>query len=173
MLLCEKCSAKVDEGTKFCPSCGNSMEVPAPQQQEQNSGDQNDFSAKIAALNNTSDTTADFDKKDVEQNKIMGILAYLSWLVLIPIFAAPKSKFARFHANQGLVLAITEIAWWIVSGIVNAILYSINWRLGSIAGTLFGLANLIFLVVALLGIINAANGRAKELPVIGKFKILK
>jgi len=31
----------------------------------------------------------------------------------------------------------------------------------------------VFLVLAVLGIVNAANGRAKELPVIGKFKILK
>ena len=178
MAYCGKCGTKVDEGVKFCPSCGNPMEVPAPEQQAQTqqaqpAGDQNDFSAKIAALNNTADTTADFDKADIEQNKVMGILAYLSWLVLIPIFAAPKSKFARFHANQGLVLAITEVAWWIVTAILNAILYAISWRLGSLVGTLLGLVNLVFLVMLVLGIVNAANGRAKELPVIGKFKILK
>jgi len=100
-------------------------------------------------------------------------LAYLSWLVLIPIFAAPKSKFARFHANQGLVLAITEIAWWIVTGVVSTILYNISWTLGSLFGTLLGLVNLVFLVMLVIGIMNAVNGRAKELPVIGKFKILK
>ena len=178
MAYCGKCGTKVDEGVKFCPSCGNPMEAPAPEQQAQtqSAGDQNDFSAKIAALNNTADTTADFDKADIEQNKVMGILAYLSWLVLIPIFAAPKSKFARFHANQGLVLAITEIAWWIVTGVVSTILYNISWTLGSLFGTLLGLVNLVnlvFLVMLVLGIVNAANGRAKELPVIGKFKILK
>ena len=90
MAYCGKCGTKVDEGVKFCPSCGNPMEAPAPEQQAQTqqaqpAGDQNDFSAKIAALNNTADTTADFDKADIEQNKVMGILAYLSWLVLIPI----------------------------------------------------------------------------------------
>jgi len=40
-------------------------------------------------------------------------------------------------------------------------------------GTLLGLVNLVFLVMLVLGIMNAVNGRAKELPVIGKFKILK
>ena len=183
MAYCGKCGTKVDEGVKFCPSCGNPMEAPAPEQQAQTqqaqtqqaqpAGDQNDFSAKIAALNNTADTTADFDKADIEQNKVMGILAYLSWLVLIPIFAAPKSKFARFHANQGLVLAITEIAWWIVTGVISTILYNISWTLGSLFGTLLGLVNLVFLVMLVIGIMNAVNGRAKELPVIGKFKILK
>ena len=133
---------------------------------------QTDYSAKISALNETADTTADFDKADIEQNKVMGVLAYLSWLVLIPIFAAKGSKFARVHANQGLVLAITEIAWWIVQGILSSVLYSISWRLGFIS-TILGLVNIVFLVLLVIGIMNAANGRAKELPVIGKFKILK
>ena len=39
-----------------------------------------------------------------------------------------------------------------------------------LVGGLFGLACLLF---AILGIYNAANGKAKELPVIGKIKILK
>ena len=74
MAYCGKCGTKVDEGVKFCPSCGNPMEAPAPEQQAQTqqaqpAGDQNDFSAKIAALNNTADTTADFDKVHVPENQ--------------------------------------------------------------------------------------------------------
>ena len=153
------------------------MEAPAPEQQAQTqqaqpAGDQNDFSAKIAALNNTADTTADFDKADIEQNKAMGILAYLGPLVFIPMFAAKGSKFARFHANQGLTLFIACVAWSIVYSILNWIILAISWRLYFI-GSIIGLCSLVFLVLAVLGIVNAANGRAKELPVIGKFKILK
>ena len=175
MAFCGKCGTKVDEGVKFCPSCGNPMEAPAPEQQAQTQQNtaQTDFSAKFANLNNTADTTAEYDQADITGNKAMGILAYLGPLVFVPMFAAKGSKFARFHANQGLVLAITEIAWWIVTAILNAILYAISWRLGSLVGTLLGLVNLVFLVMLVIGIMNAANGRAKELPVIGKFKILK
>lgn len=39
--------------------------------------------------------------------------------------------------------------------------------------TLFSLLGIVFLVLAIIGIINAANGKAKELPVIGKYRILK
>ena len=172
MLLCEKCGTKVDEGTKFCPSCGNSMEVPAVQQQEQSSGDQNNFSAKIASLNDTADTTADYDADDVSKNKVMAILAYFGPLCFIPMFAAKDSKFARFHANQGLTLFIACVAWSIAYSILNWIILAISWRLYSIS-SIIGLCSLVFLVLAVLGIINAANGRAKELPVIGKFKFLK
>ena len=122
---------------------------------------------------NTADTTAEYDQNDISSNKAMAILAYLSWLVLIPLFAAKDSKFARFHTNQGLVLAIAEIAYVIVVAILNAIFIFISFRLAAVMSTIFSIASLAFLVLAILGIVNAANGKAKELPIIGKIKLLK
>ena len=127
-----------------------------------------DLNDKFNEFNNTADTTAEFDQNDIQQNKVMAILAYLSWLVLIPIFAAKESKFARFHANQGLVLAIAEIICWVALGILSNIPL-IGWIFGIIE-TLFSLVCLIF---AVIGIVNAANGKAKELPIVGKYRILK
>ncbi len=34
-------------------------------------------------------------------------------------------------------------------------------------------AGIVFLVMWIIGIMNAANGRAKDLPVIGSFRLLK
>jgi len=175
MLLCEKCGTKVDEGVKFCPSCGNPMEAPASEQQAQQTQQntaQTDFSAKFANLNNTADTTTEFDQADIVSNKAMGILAYFGPLCFIPMFAAKGSKFARFHANQGLVLLIACVVWAIVSSILNSIILAISWRLYFIT-SIISLLSVVFAILAIIGIINAANGRAKELPVIGKFKILK
>ncbi len=166
MALCEKCGTKIDEGVKFCPGCG----APAAQRQAQAA--QNDFSAKFAAVNNTADTTAEFDKNDIINNKAMGILAYLGPLCFVPMFAAKESKFARFHANQGLTLFIACVAWSIVYSIFSWIILAISWRLYFIS-SIVGLFSLVFLVLCVLGIVNAANGRAKELPIIGKFKFLK
>ena len=177
MAFCRKCGTKVDDGVKFCPSCGNSMEAPAPEhqahtQQQQPAGDQNNFSAKVAALKNTADTTVNYDQNDITQNKAMGILAYFGPLCFIPMFAAKGSKFARFHANQGLVLLIACVVWAIASSILNSIILAISWRLYFIT-SIISLLSVVFAILAIIGIINAANGRAKELPVIGKFKILK
>ena len=181
MTFCEKCGTKMDEGVKFCPGCGAAAEAPAaeqakPQQeapqQAQPAANANDFSAKVAALNDTADTTAEFDANDIAQNKVFGILAYFGPLCLIPMFAAKDSKFARFHANQGLVLLIACVAWSIVSSIVNSIILAISWRLYFIT-SIISLLSIVFAILAVIGIVNAANGRAKELPVIGKFKILK
>ena len=168
MSFCSKCGAQLIEGEKFCPSCGAPVEAVAQETPTTNQSEQIDISQKIANLNNTADTTAEFDAQDIQNNKAMAILAYLSWLVLIPLFAAKESKFARFHCNQGIVLAVAEIIAVIVLSILDG-LPLIGW-IFSIAGSLLGLVCLLF---AVLGIINAANGKAKELSIIGKFKILK
>ena len=183
MAFCGKCGTQMNDGVKFCPGCGAPNETAAPAApatpvqeappvQQNPAPQQADFGAKMAALNNTADTTAEFDKADIEQNKGMSILAYLGPLVLIPILAAKNSKFARYHSNQGLVLLLAAIAYGIVYGILSTIIYAISWRLGFIV-SIIGLVSILFTVLAIIGIINAVNGRAKELPIIGKYKILK
>ena len=68
---------------------------------------------------NTPDTTASYSQQDIDQNKIMGILSYFGILVLIPIFAAKESPFARFHANQGLVLLVAGILVGMATSLVG------------------------------------------------------
>ena len=162
MAFCGKCGTKVDEGVKFCPSCGNPMEAPAPEQQaqtQQAQAQQSDLSAKVTNLNNTADITEQFDKDDIEKNKVMGLLAYI--LFFIPLLAAKDSPFARYHANQGLVLFLAAI----LSSVI-LIIPILGWIIAPIL-------SIVITVLAVIGIINALNGKAKELPIIGKFKILK
>lgn len=177
MAFCGKCGTQMNDDTKFCPSCGAPYEaaVPTPEPQPAQpdpAPKQADIGAKMAALNNTADTTAEFDKADIDQNKGMSVLAYFGPLVLIPILAAKNSRFARYHSNQGLVLLLAAVAYSIVYGILSTIIYAISWRLGFVV-SIIGLVSILFTVLAIIGIINAVNGRAKELPIIGKFKLLK
>lgn len=166
-MQCKKCGQTLPEGSEFCSSCGTRINGA---QQQGTGAAQPQFD--INKINNTADTTADYDKADIEQNKIYAILAYLGILVLVPLLAAPKSKFARFHANQGIVLCIAEVAYWIIYSILSVVIYAISWKLYFIV-TLIGFIALVFVVFAILGIVNAANGKAKELPLIGKISIIK
>ena len=113
------------------------------------------------------------DPKDAQDNKIMGILAYLGILVLVPIFAAKDSPFARYHANQGLVLIIVIIALSIVLAILTPIFAFVSLALVVLTGLLNAVVGIGALVFVIIGIINAAKGEMKPLPLIGKFTILK
>lgn len=113
-----------------------------------------------------------FDTEDIEKNKSMAVLAYLGILVLIPYFSAKESPYARFHTNQGLVLCIAAILYSVACSIVNAIILAISWKLYFITSIL-GFAGITFLVLAIMGIVNAVKGRVKELPLLGKYRIVK
>ena len=153
MLTCKQCGTQVEDGVMNCTNCGAPIEAPVQQNQPI------DLSEKFNELNNTADTTSEYDAQDIEKNKVMAVLAYI--LFFIPLLAAKDSKFARFHTNQGLVLFLGGI----IASVV-AVIPVIGWIVAPIAG-------LVITVLAIIGILNALNGRAKELPVIGKFKILK
>lgn len=101
-----------------------------------------------------------FDPNDVQANKTMAIIAYI--IFLIPLLAAKDSAFARYHTNQGLVLLITVIAANVILGIIPII----GWLL-------LPLVNLALFVLMILGIVNAANGEAKPLPIIGGISLIK
>ena len=127
-----------------------------------------DFNNMMDELKNVRDYTPEFDPRDVAANKAMGVFAYLGILVLIPLLGAKNSPYARFHANQGLSLAICEIVISMVLRVLGRIPY-LGW-IFSIIGSLVGIA---CLVLAIMGIVNGANGRAKELPIVGKLHILQ
>jgi uncharacterized membrane protein len=106
-------------------------------------------------------TSPQFDKDDIEKNKAMGILAYI--IFFIPLLAAKDSAFAKFHANQGLILFLAAV----IVNIVGTILPIIGWFI------IIPLGNLAVFIFAILGIINATKGEVKELPIIGKISIIK
>ncbi len=157
-MFCTKCGAEVSAEAKFCPNCGASTDAPEEY-----------LADKVAALNDTPDTTADYDREDINKNRAMAILAYIGPLVFIPMFAAKNSKFARFHVNQGFMLFLVWASLSVLSTFFNLIylprfldvLIQLSLWAVSIPAT----------VINVIGIVNAARGKAKELPIIGKIRI--
>ena len=106
-----------------------------------------------------------FTQEDIQNNKVMAVLSYFGILALIPFLAAKESPYAQFHAKQGLTLFIVEIVYSVLSVILAFIPV-----IGLIVSGVLGLC--VF-VLAILGIVNAVQGQAKELPIIGMIKIFK
>ncbi|MCL1925825.1 MAG: hypothetical protein FWF95_01635 [Syntrophorhabdaceae bacterium] len=106
---------------------------------------------------------------DVEKNKAMAIIGYIvPILFFIPLVTDGKnSPFAKFHANQQLLLFICYIAIGIAINILFGIirLYLI-FSLGH-------LCSLGLFVLAIVWAISASRGEMKPLPVIGGIEIIK
>lgn len=115
--------------------------------------------------------TKTFEEEDIKQNKTMAGLAYI--LFFIPLIACKDSKFGRFHANQGLLLLILSVLGYVVISVLTTILATITWRLFAFISLLYSLYGLFILALAIYGLVNGLNGKAKELPVIGKFRIIQ
>ena len=107
-----------------------------------------------------------------EENKKYAVLSYIWILALIPMFTDKQSSFVKFHAKQGAILAIIEIGYGVVNVVLHALLLTISWRFFYIVDVL-NVPNLLFLVLSIIGICNAIQGREKELPLLGKWKLLK
>jgi uncharacterized membrane protein len=101
-----------------------------------------------------------FDQNDIQANKGMAIVAYI--LFFVPLIAAKESKYAMYHANQGLTLFLAAVITNVILGIIPII----GW-------ILLPFSNLAVVVLAILGIVAAAQGQAKPLPVIGAYTLLK
>ena len=178
MAFCGNCGKKVEDGKKFCPECGTVMEAKAPQQtpqpvqpaqaqqspqqaQPQMQYQQTMQAQPSANTKGGADYTAQFDPADIEANKMMALLSYI--IFFIPLLAAKESRYAMFHANQGLTLFLAGI----VVSIAGSIIPILGWFL------ILPVGCVIIAVLGIIGLLNAWKGLAKELPIIGKFKLIK
>ena len=169
MAYCGKCGNQIDEGVKFCPACGAALQVAQPETVQPEP--QQPVQPEPTAEEKLQQATQTIDS--------MALLSYFGILVLVPIFAAKHSPFVRYHANQGVVLLLAMLGYSIADGIVTAILRAILykglglWSIYSMCSSIINLLYVGFTIFAIIGIINVLNGRAKDLPIIGKYRVLK
>lgn len=92
-------------------------------------------------------------------------VAYLTFIGWIVAFCAGDKESAKFHLNQALVIWLGYLCVIVATMILVFI---------PILGVLAIWAAYIYLFVMwIIGLINAINQEEKELPLIGKIKILK
>lgn len=168
MAICNNCGSEVETGAAFCSSCGMRLNSDMSAQQahtnemnrqtepKQEYYHQEEFSSQSASPEFTA-----FSQEEIEQTRIFALFSYIGILFLVPLLGAKDSGYARFHANQGLVLFIADIVFG-----VCALIPILGWIIAG-AGSVFST------VCTVLGIINAITGKAKPLPLIGKINILK
>jgi len=90
----------------------------------------------------------------VREGKFFAVISYVSFLCIITLALKKDNKFALYHARQGLVLFVMEVAAFILS-----IIPLLGWLIG-----VFGYA--VFLLISIWGIMQAALGIYCRIPVI-------
>ena len=95
-------------------------------------------------------------EQEIREGKFFAVISYISFLCIMTLFLKRDNKFALFHAKQGLVLFVMEVA---------AFILSIIPFLGGII-VIFGYA--LFLLVSLWGIMQSALGIYRRIPLVTK-----
>ena len=171
MKTCPKCQTQVSDDAAFCTGCGVRFETPA------NSGERNDYTPP---QNNTVpaqaqpvyqaydpyDHTSEFDAKDISENKVFSMLAYLMGVVgvIIALLAGRESPYTTFHVRQAVKFMVVNILLAIA-----ALVFC--WTV--IVPIACGVLAVILFVIKIICFFQICGGKAKEPCIIRSFGFLK
>ena len=110
---------------------------------------------------------------ELQQKKVICAIAYIfGILFFLPLILYPNDRFARFHANQSLAILLVTIIGEVIFGILCGVLGGIA-VLGALFGALCGIFGLVMLIACIVSILGVVKNEEKELPFLGKIKIIK
>ena len=93
--------------------------------------------------------------------KVFSVLSYIALLWLVGLLLEKDDPVVKHHVNQGLNLFILEVIGSVL-GVIPLI-----------GGLISGLISILCLILAILGIISAAKGEDKPLPILSMVTLIK
>jgi hypothetical protein len=152
MKICPRCNSQVDDNAAFCVNCGIQFSVAN--------------GTTYAPMYDPFDHTAEFDAKDISDNKVFAMVAYILGVfgIIIALLASGASKYTAFHVRQALKLCIVEI----LSGIVAVLLC---WTV--IVPIAFSIFAFVLAVIQVICFFQVCSGKAKEAAIIRSIGFLK
>ena len=160
-MFCPKCGAELPDGATFCGQCGTSISSNAPV----NPAPQYDYT-NAEPIVPPYDHTAEFDPKDISENKVFCMVIYLMGTigVFIALLASKESAYVKFHLREGLKLSVVAL----LLGICAAVLC---WTI--IVPIAAGIAAIIIFVLRIIAFFQICQGRAVEPAIVRGLNFLK
>ena len=84
---------------------------------------------------------------------VISYLTFIGWIIAFVLYQNDKSEFAIYHIRQSLGIVILGVVGWVIFWIPI-----LGW-----------LCAIFLFVMWLMGLIYAAQGEAKPVPVLGNF----
>ena len=110
MKICPTCNMQLDDNAVFCRNCGTRV---APKEETAGgTGYESGYYQTQVPNPEPSpwDHTAEFEAKDIAENKLMAMLVYLTGIVgiVLVLLSGTESEYLRFHLRQGLKFLVAE-----------------------------------------------------------------
>jgi fumarate reductase subunit D len=112
-----------------------------------------ELESKRAEQENKSES-AQSEEELIQEGKAAAILGYIPFMCFVPLVKMKDNPFAVKHGKQGLILFLLEI-------IAAVFLFP------KISQLFWGMVIILCLVSALVGILNAVQGKEWKIPFIG------
>lgn len=163
MKTCPNCHAQLDDNAIFCTACGTQFGAAQPQQGAVPPQGMVPPQAAYAPAYNPYDHTAEFDPKDISDNKVFAMLCYLMGFVgiIVALLATHSSKYAMFHVRQALKIEVVSIL-----SVFVLIIPFLGWFA-------FPILQAILWVVKIISFFQICTGKAKEPAIVRSFGFLR
>lgn len=166
MKICPNCNAQLDDNAAFCANCGAQFAAASQQNYNNQNSYQGSPQPSYMPPYNQYDHTAEFDVKDISENKVVSMLVYLLGTVgvIIALLASNTSPYAAFHVRQALKFTVVSI----LSTIVTLLLC---WTV--IVPIAYGILMIALFVVKFICFFQICSGKAKEPAIIRSLSFLR
>jgi len=146
MKFCTKCGTQCEDNANVCSNCGTAFAAPV-----------------AAPAIDPKDHTAEFDKKDISDNKVIAMLPYLLPVfgLIIAILMASTSKYVQFHVRTVLKFTVVE------SLLIFVNIIPLLGQLAYVVGVI------ICAVLRIIAFFQICGGKAKDPAIIGSLGFLK
>ncbi len=150
MKFCSNCQQTFPDQANMCGSCGGPLTYIPDQNQVQHAVNPNDH-------------TAEYDPKDISDNKVFAMLPYILSIagIIIAMLGAPDSPYTKYHIKHALKITVTEALLVLITAVLA---FTIIVPIA---------AAICFTILAVVNIIcffRVCSGKAIDAPIISSLK---